>query len=245
MSDSFAQLRLLLTGPALCGLLLAGMAVDNRSFKAEGDFAEFHRRAADAVDDIPLTLGPWVGRGRELKPEELKLLQPNAYRFIDFTDTRPEAVGDPSRRVLFLVAQVRRAGLMEGHYPPNCYPAQGYSMVNGTGDSRTWEIGGRTIVGMQYFFERRSGDRVGRSCVYNFMVLPGLGVRPDMESVNASAEDYQQRYYGAAQFQLVFGGSLARATTDAKRQRDAAFAELIGPCLGVIDTLCDGANSHE
>jgi hypothetical protein len=98
---------------------------------------------------------------------------------------------------------------------------------------------------MEYFFARHAQGRVGRSAVYNFMVLPEQGVRPDITSVNASAEDYQQRYYGAAQFQFVFGGGLAQATPEARRGRDEAFAELIGPCSGVIATLCDGVKSHE
>lgn len=249
MSESHGQLRLLITGPVLCGLMLAGMALDHRSDKTEADYADFHAKAAAAINGIPLTIGPWAGREEPLSKEELALLRPNAYRCIAFTDTRPAAAGEPTRRVLLLITQCRRAGNMDGHYPPTCYPSRGYAQVDapteGRGTTRTWQAGNRTLTGCEYFFERRLAGRVGRTAVYNFMVLPEQGVRPDMESVNASAEDYQQRYYGAAQFQLVFGGSLAQATPDARKQRDDAFAELIGPCSNVIATLCDGVNSHE
>ncbi|HEX8323133.1 MAG TPA: exosortase-associated EpsI family protein [Tepidisphaeraceae bacterium] len=245
MADPTNQLRLLLTGPVLCAVLLSAMVADNRHYRTEEDYADYHRRAASAINRIPLSVGPWIGREEPLSKEELGLLQPNAYRCVSFTDTRPTSTGEAPPQVLLLVAQCRRAGLMEGHYPPVCYPSRGYAQVNGAGTNRQWTVGRQRIVGMEYFFERRAGGRVGRTCVYNFMVLPQQGIRPDMESVGASAEDYQQRYYGAAQFQLVFGGGLARATPEAREQRDAAFAELIGPCSGVIATLCDGVNTHE
>jgi hypothetical protein len=248
MSEPISQLRLLLTGPVLCGLMLAGIAIDHRADKSEADYEAFHLRAADAVGNIPLTIGAWAGREEPLSPEELRVLKPNAYRCIAFTDTRPVS-GQPARRVLFLLTQCRQAGNMEGHYPPNCYPSRGYAAVDGPGDGvgteRTWTAGNRTLTGVEYFFERRIQGRVNRTAVYNFMVLPEKGVRPDMESVNASAEDYQQRYYGAAQFQLVFGGPLALATPEARAERDAIFSELIGPCSNVITTLCDGVNSNE
>lgn len=250
MNDSSNQLRLLVTGPALCGLLLAGMTIDNRNYRTEVDYEDFHARAAAAIRRIPLSVGTWSGRDEPLSKDELALLRPNAYRCIAYTDTRlAENPDEASPRVLLRVTQCKRAGLMEGHYPPNAYLAQGFTQVGGRGNRRTWTVGRQRIEGTEYFFERqadsRADERAGRTCVYNFMVLPQQGVRPDIQSVSASAEDYQQRYYGAAQFQLVFGGRLARATPDAREERDRAFAELIGPCAGVIATLCDGVNSHE
>lgn len=248
MSEPLSQLRLLLTGPVLCGLMLVGIAVDHRGDKTAVDYEAFHLRAANAVNGIPLTIGAWAGREEPLSDEELRVLKPNAYRCIAYTDTRP-IINEPSRRVLFLVTQCRQASNMEGHYPPNCYPSRGFAAVDGpeegAGNRRTWTAGNRTLTGVEYFFERRIQSRVNRTAVYNFMVLPEKGVRPDMESVNASAEDYQQRYYGAAQFQLVFGGDLAQATPQARAERDAIFEELIGPCSNVITTLCDGVNSNE
>ncbi len=60
----------------------------------------------------------------------------------------------------------------------------------------------------------------------------------DMKGVEKAAEDYQQRYYGAPQFQVVFHGL---ASADQSRdERDAIFAALIGPNLNVIETLTSG-----
>jgi hypothetical protein len=96
---------------------------------------------------------------------------------------------------------------------------------------------------MEYQFERRDGSRVSRTTVYNFMVLPGQGICRDMKAITASAEDYQQRYYGAAQFQVVFASALADPAATAAR--DAVFAELITPCRDVIAMLSDGALEYE
>jgi hypothetical protein len=60
-----------------------------------------------------------------------------------------------------------------------------------------------------------------------------------MKGVEEAAEDYQQRYYGAAQFQVVFHGL---ASADRSRdERDEMFATLIGPNLKLIETLKAGA----
>jgi hypothetical protein len=61
-----------------------------------------------------------------------------------------------------------------------------------------------------------------------------------MKALEEAAEDYQQRYYGAAQFQVVFSGL---ASADRSRdERDEIFAALLGPNLKVIETLKSGAN---
>lgn len=254
MNDSNGQLRLLVTGPAACALVLAGILIDNRRYHSDADYDAYHRRAKLAVEAIPTTVGPWVGTEKALSAEELALLQPNAYRYVTYHDTRPEAVGDPSRWVTLLVDQCRWANNMLGHYPPKCYPARGEKAcctedlpAGQTGRERVWKVNGVRIHGMEYFFERTDPltRRPVRRAVYDFMALPQQGVRADMESVAGSAEDYQQRYYGAAQFQFVFGGDLAEATPQARAERDDAFTELIGKCSDAIKTLCDGKYDHE
>jgi hypothetical protein len=59
-----------------------------------------------------------------------------------------------------------------------------------------------------------------------------------MKGVEEAAEDYQQRYYGAAQFQVVFQseGSAERS----REERDEIFATLMGPNIQLIETLTSG-----
>jgi hypothetical protein len=79
--------------------------------------------------------------------------------------------------------------------------------------------------------------------VYNFFVTPLVpgslvshpelngAICPDIQSVYTSGEDYQRRYFGAAEFQLVFETSMT------SEQRDQAFIDLLAPNLNVIRTL--------
>jgi hypothetical protein len=231
-----SSFRQLLFGTVLCTALLVAMSFENRRYRSEDDFEPFHTRAAAAINSIPLVIGPWMGKEGALRSDELRLLRPNAYRCITFFDSRAEALTDNSRTVHLLLAQCKRAGDMENHWPPRCYPAMGYDLVGEW--PRKWIVEGQTVDGVEYHFERRDRGRIVRQTVYNFMVLPEKGIQPDMKAISASAEDYQQRYYGAAQIQVVFAGALADSV--AQGQRDGIFAELIAPCLGVIRTLSEG-----
>lgn len=240
MSDNGYQLRSLILGPVLCTVLLGAMTLQSRQYRGERDFEPFHSRAAVAINSIPLVISPWMGKEVPLSAEERNLLEPNAYRCIFFF--KPDPDPDKIRNVLLMITQCRNSNKMSGHYPPKCYPSRGYMQ---TGESvRGWKIAGMPINGMEYQFERKDRGQTMKTTVYNFMILPEQGIKPDMNSINASAEDYEQRYYGAAQFQVVFGGSLAEQTVDARRERDQIFAELIAPCQGVIRTLAEGVQAQ-
>jgi hypothetical protein len=243
MSDATHQTRSLILGPVLCTVLLGAMMLQGRTYRTEKDFEPFHARAADAINRISVVIPPWVGREQPLREDERKLLEPNAYRCIAFNDTRASALADPSRVVLLMVAQCKQANKMLGHYPPACYPSRGHMLTNGQGTPRDWTIGRLTVQGMEYQFERKDRENVIKTTVYNFMILPEQGIRRDMKAVTASAEDYEQRYYGAAQVQMVFGAALAENTPDARHERDTIFAELIGPNADVIRILTDGVET--
>ena len=67
------------------------------------------------------------------------------------------------------------------------------------------------------------------------MVVPGRGIVRDIQGVEEAAEDYQQRYYGAAQFQVVFQSSSSEQMT--REQRDEVFTTLMQPAVPVIRQL--------
>jgi hypothetical protein len=100
---------------------------------------------------------------------------------------------------------------------------------------RNWKIDGTTIPGYEYQFTQLLQGQTTRTTVYNFLIVPGQGIVRDMKGVAQAAEDYQQRYYGAAQFQVVFHG--LAATDRSQQERDEIFATLMGPNLSLIQTL--------
>ena len=55
-----------------------------------------------------------------------------------------------------------------------------------------------------------------------------------MDAVSSAAEDYQERYYGAAQVQMVFSATMSQ------EQRDQIFTEMVGARPDIIRTLMSG-----
>ena len=90
----------------------------------------------------------------------------------------------------------------------------------------------------EYRFTQLYQGQVLRTTVYNFFIVPKKHVVADMKAVETAAEDYQQRYYGAAQFQVVFH-SLASVDLS-QAERDDIFATLMAPNLTLIQTLTSG-----
>jgi hypothetical protein len=91
-----------------------------------------------------------------------------------------------------------------------------------------------TIHGKEYEFSDRVGDQTYQRVVYNFLIIPGRGIVRDMDAVSSAAEDYQERYYGAAQFQMVISAAVPRA------ERDRVFAQMVGARPDIIKTLMSG-----
>src|SRR5204862_7966128 len=133
--------------------------------------------------------------------------------------------------------QCKLSGDMVGHFPPICYPSSGYEQVRSDTQPRDWKVGGLTIPGMEYHFVKINEGRPEKTVIYNFFVVPTRGLTRDMDGVKAAAEDYQQRYYGAAQFKVGF------SDTDGdlpKSERDEIFTTLMEKAAPVIEQLNRG-----
>jgi hypothetical protein len=67
--------------------------------------------------------------------------------------------------------------------------------------------------------------------VYNFFIVPGLGVVPNIEDVRTAAGDYKRCYFGAAQFQVIIDADLPPEV------RDEVFTTMMGADPGLLKTL--------
>lgn len=187
--------------------------------------------------------GTWMGSEKEIPAPAIQLLHPNAILSRDYVNDETKTT------VSLLIVNCKDARYLQGHYPPNCYPAQGMELIktddHGTpqsGELRTWNLAQMDITGMEYHFAPKSPTDQER-VVYNFFVMPRVPavtvshkeldgvICPDIGSVYTSGEDYQRRYYGAAEFQLVTGPRMTR------QERDQAFLDLLSPNEKVIRTL--------
>jgi hypothetical protein len=108
---------------------------------------------------------------------------------------------------------------MVGHFPPICYPSHGMEMI--LKQERDWVVADQRIGGKEYQFRETKDGQTFIRTVYNFMVVPGRGIVRAIKGVEQAAEDYQQRYYGAAQFQVVFRSPSGDDIT--RERRDEIF----------------------
>jgi hypothetical protein len=135
---------------------------------------------------------------------------------------------------------------MVGHFPPICYRAHGMTAEGfatcrpkpENGVARNWKVGETIIPGVEYRFVHRRRGELFRTTVYNFFIVPSRGIVRDMTGVADAAEDYEERYYGAAQFQVVFSGLASEDLS--QREHDEIFATLMTPNLTLIKTLTSG-----
>jgi len=231
------KLAFVLAPPMLSVGLLAGIVAEQRTHLKPKDVEPYHTRAAQAINAVPYIIGTWTGEDKKVPLAAQKLLKPNAILSRAYVDSAPSVSHVPKSASL-LIVQCRDSRDMVGHYPPICYRSQGMTLDEKYSGPRDWQVGGKTISGYEYQFTEVREGQTSRKTVYNFLIVPGRGIVRDMKGVEEAAEDYQQRYYGAAQFQVVFGG-LASADRS-REERDEMFAALIGPNLKVLETLTSG-----
>lgn len=207
--------------------MLGGMAADVMSRPRPADAAPYHQRVREAAARMPDVIGDFEALPEEkINPSAVALLRPNVIRQRRYVDRRTGRWAD------LLLVQCKEARDMIGHYPPNCYPGQGWVLAGAA--PADWQVGSRLITGTEYHFTRTDPGRHAALVVCNFMIIPGVAFARDMYEVNRAAADFTRRFYGAAQVQVIFDGSYSA------EQRREAFVKLVGANMNVIDAILGG-----
>ena len=211
----------ILASPVACLVVMSAIAVDNRAHPCAEDAAKYHATVKAALEAWPKTIRDdaveWTSVGVEMPQAVFELLHPNVLSCRHY-----DCVNDPRKNADLLIVQCMDPNDMSGHYPRNCYPGRGQSLACPE-TPRTWDLGNNLIIrGMEYHFNPRSFGEPA-ICVYNFFVLPGKGIVPDMEDVQRASANYRLRDFGAAQFQLVFSSDALSQET-----RDEVFFSIVG-----------------
>lgn len=223
------SLTAILAPPMLCAGILVGIGLEKSSHVKPKDAEGYHARAKKQIEAMPFGIPDADGsiwNGQEVEPTRaaVQLLKPNIILSRKYLDER-------QRRCDVLIVQCRDSRDMVGHYPEKCYPNSGDTMLSKT--PRDWTVGNLTITGTEYTFERFNRGQPERKVVYNFLVVPGVGIVRDIKGVNKAAEDYQRRHFGAAQFQFVMSDDMPRD------ERDRIFTTLLSSDMAVFDALND------
>ena len=207
--------------PLLCLGILGGIVAEDRTHLQPKDVESYHRHAKEVLDAWPRQLddGKWVTEQDRGLPEAAEqLLHPNVEIDRRYVNRELWINGQPAAASL-LIVQCKDSRDMRGHYPPICYPASGDQQESAEPFILT--ANGVTITGMEYHFIRKSIP-VLRRCVYDFFIVPGKGFKSNMPDLNEAAANYQRRYYGAAQFQVVMSADYSQ------EQREQIFKTIIG-----------------
>jgi len=218
------------TAPALSLALLAGVTAELLSRPRAADADGYHQKIRLAVAMIPTRVGSWIGTDMPVPREAQNLLHPNALLHRSYVNIQTR------QHFSFLLVQCRDARDMVGHYPPVCYPNQGWTAA--ATQRVTVPLGDQVVPVTEYDFRMDQFGTTSQLVVYNFMALPDASLVPDIEQVNRAAADYTQHFFGAAQLQFVFD-----ANAETRPQRLAIIAEFLTALQEALDAIGSGVKS--
>ena len=205
--------------PALASFLVAAaMFIQLKAWAIADDATPFHQSVRNAIEAIPERTGLWYGDDINVPLPAAKLLRPNAL----FARRYQLRTGQAATLVIVHCTDSRD---MSGHYPPNCYPANGWTPVGGRVES-SLILNKRAIPVAIYRYHR---TELGIT-VYNFFILP-RELTTRMEAVRRSGGDRQSRPFGAAQVQVILNDDIKLD------EADRIVEELLTPVAPVIELI--------
>jgi hypothetical protein len=209
---------------AATAMVLLALLADRTLLRmAPAETDAYHASVRDAIATLPTVTGSWVGVDTPVPEAAVRMLHPNIilsrrYQNLSTNET-----------VTLLIVHVRDARDVLGHYPPVCYPGQGWKTQQAT--PVDWNVANLTIRGTEYEFGRDRLEGASRLYVDNFLILAGGETCRDMDGVELAAQDRSRKFYGAGQVQLVHDG---RTTPQRRREISEEFLQSTEPALRAI-----------
>ena len=212
---------------AAAGLLLL-MGIDRLvAARRPADVSRYHADVRAAAGLVPHRIGGWVGQDVRVPEQAMSLLSPNVILSRQFTN-----VENGMAASVLLVHCVDAHDLL-GHFPPRCFPGQGWTLR--ASRPKDWTAGDLSLTGTEYEFVKPHafGGTGGESAIVvaNCLLRPGGRTLRDMDELSRTAGGARAPRAGAGQIQVYFGADVP------EKWRDAAVGELaIGyrPALDAI-----------
>jgi len=188
-------------------LLLGGAVAERYTLMSPVDGSAYQARVKEAFAAFPAKVGDWTSKDVPVPAEAMRLLRPNSMMSRQYTNV---ATGQQCSVILVDCSDARD---LLCHYPPVCYPGQGWKLVGK--EARTWDVGaGEGAVGTNYEFSRVNFESATGIVAASTMILPDGRFKPDMRGVEEAAADVRRRVYGAAQIQVVVNGAMGAVERD-------------------------------
>jgi EpsI family protein len=179
--------------------------------------------------NFPPKVGDWEGTDFPIPQEAVALLHPNLFISRQYINRATQQ----TVQLLFIEAEDSRD--MMGHYPPNCYPGNGWELTKQ--EPGTWKVDDLVIPGNEYTFKRESAGREQHLMVRDFFILPDGRFYPDLSSFARAASSFYIRSYGATQVQVIFDRDYL------PEDRDEIFNSLIIAHKPLIHAVMNGKKS--
>jgi hypothetical protein len=206
--------------------LMGALAADTLSHPKATDAEPYHRRVLEASQAIPMQIGNWHGEDHPADAGAVAMLHNPVIVQRTYTNSKT------GETAAFLLVHCRDTRDINGHFPPFCYPSQGYD--SNRPDPIALDVGGRHIDGMEYHFSKVANGRPTEIAVESLIILPdGTFVR-NADDVGSVAKDNLRFFYGAGQIQVVMDANIPAD------ERMKIFKEIMEANLPMLDALCSG-----
>jgi len=154
-----------------------------------------------ALDDVPLRHRGWVAELAPYPAEAQEILHTRALRAWRFTEL------GTGRAALLGIVYCGDVRDMNGHYPPVCYPSQGWRRATEAETDVPVELEGRSFSARLWRFEMIAPDgSTRRISVVAFFIYPEGAPTSDVASIGERAGRRADSQLGVAQMQLVMDG---------------------------------------
>lgn len=169
------------------------------------------------VENVPYHIGPWIGQDVPMTEPARRMLRPNivlSRKFIDLESRNGFSL---------LIVHCKDVRDMIGHYPPVCYPGQGFDMTDLTDVTvdeasaypRSDLLPGPDVL-RRYSFAKSNEIPETKLIVYNFFAKPTGDQRfaLDMNTIESISSDRRLSGLGSAQIQIVMFESVDQTTRE-------------------------------
>lgn len=230
--------RLLVAAPWLTILALAGLslALPNRAeIGPLGEARKAEIAAAVAHISETDTIGRWRGQADdELAPEAQELLKPNASLSRRFT-----CPGGPW--VHLVIVHCGDARDMNGHYPPICYPSNGWMELPAPANpNHVLTVMDHPFPVREYGYSSYLADgREEAIRILNAFILPDGNVTREIDDINRQSERLSVAVQGVAQVQVITSGRVPIADAISAAQ------EILNGMEGLFDALRFGQGAAQ
>ncbi len=221
----------LLAAP-LTAIILAGMGgYSLASIRPTGGEAYF-ARVRVAIDALPMQIDGYIGVDRPALPAAVEMLRPNRLLQREYTDP---LTGSSFSVLVVHCGDVRD---MMGHYPPVCYPSNGWEVESTSGEAIERSQGGPIPI-TRYQVSRDDGSLRLSRVIANTFVVPRADdpLGRDDRALDSVTRTRWSSGLGAAQVQIITDAQM----DPADRERiERSLADRLEGLIGAVSKGREG-----